>query len=198
MIIIGLTGKTGAGKSTVSSILKENGFFVVDADKTGHDILENDLETKRAVIERFGDDVVGEDGKIVRSILAKKVFSSPEKLNELNAITHPAITKKIFSDIAKAGKEGFGAAVVDAAALFESGIDKLCEFTAFVYAPEDVRLERIMKRDGLSEEKALERIRAQKPDDYYAEKADVIIMNYPPYNLYDETSKIFDAMEEFL
>lgn len=190
MLIIGLTGQTGAGKSTVSKILEKYGCYHIDADRVAHDILENDKEVQEKLKERFGEDIIDKDGKIDRKILAARAFADNESTLALNAITHPAVNNKIQNIIMVQKEYGTKAVIIDAIALFESGEAKLCDYTVAVTAPRDVRLERIIARDKISVSRANERINAQKDESFFTLNADYIINNSEPYNIYEETEKL--------
>lgn len=183
MKIIGLTGLTGAGKSTVAQKLMAYGCYHIDADKVARDVINNNEAVKTKLKERFGCDVINDDGTTNRPVLASRAFANEESTNALNEITHPAVTNEIQSIIKDISEVGYRGVIIDAIALFESGEDKLCDFTVAVIAPLDIRLERIMKRDNITEEKALERINAQKDESFFTEKADFVLWNYPPYDL---------------
>lgn len=190
MKIIGLTGLTGAGKSTAAQKLTAYGCYHIDADLIARDVINNDEAVKNKLRERFGGEVVSADGSINRPLLASRAFADEESTNALNEITHPAVTAKIRQIIDEKKELGYSGIIIDAIALFESGEDELCDFTAVVTAPVDVRLERIMRRDGLSLEKATERISAQKDESFFTKKADFILWNYEPYNLDIEIRQI--------
>lgn len=186
MKIIGLTGLTGAGKGTVAQRLAAHGCYHIDADKVARDVINNSETVKNKLKNRFGDDIIGKDGKVIRPLLASKAFADNTSTEALNAITHPAVTEKIKEIIAEKEKESYKAVIIDAIALFESGEDKLCDFTVAVVAPLEIRLERIMSRDNISLEKAMERINAQKDESFFTKQADFILWNYPPYDLNKE------------
>lgn len=190
MMIIGLTGQTGAGKSTVAKILEKYGCYHIDADSVAHDVIDSDEKVKEKLSERFGNDVIGKDGKVDRKILASRAFADSESTHALNAITHPAVNSKIQSILLKQSQFGTKAVIIDAIALFESGEDKLCDCTAAVTAPEEIRLQRIIERDGISASRAKERINAQKDEEFFSVNADYIIKNYPPYNIYEEAKDL--------
>ena len=190
MKIIGLTGLTGAGKSTVAQKLMAYGCYHIDADKVAKDVINNSEDVKNKLKERFGDDVINADGTTNRPLLATRAFADEESTNDLNAITHPAVTEEIKSIIKDMEEIGYRGVIIDAIALFESGEDKLCDFTVAVVAPQDIRLERIMKRDNITEERALERINAQKDEKFFTEKADFVLWNYPPYDINVEIKPI--------
>ncbi len=183
MKIIGLTGLTGAGKSTVAQKLMAYGCYHIDADKVAREVINNNENVKNKLKERFGKDVINADGTTNRPLLASRAFASEENTNDLNEITHPAVTEEIQSIIKDMEEVGYRGIIIDAIALFESGEDKLCDFTVAVIAPRDIRLERIIKRDNISEEKALERINAQKDESYFTKQADFVLWNYPPYDI---------------
>lgn len=186
MKIIGITGLTGAGKGTVAQRLVAHGAYHIDADKVAREVINNSETVKKQLQNRFGDDIIGKYGEIIRPILAKRAFADKESTEALNEITHPAVTEKIKEIIAEKENENYKAVIIDAIALFESGEDKLCDFTVAVCAPADIRLERIMKRDNITLEKAMERINAQKSEDFFTRQADFILWNYPPYDLNKE------------
>lgn len=190
MKIIGLTGLTGAGKSTVALKLMAYGCYHIDADKVAREVINSDENVKNKLKKQFGDDVINGDKTVNRPILASRSFADEESTEALNAITHPAVTEKIREIIDEKKELGYSGIIIDAIALFESGEDKLCDFTVAVTAPEDIRLERIMARDKISREKALERINAQKDESFFTKQADFIIWNYPPYNLDVEIRQI--------
>lgn len=171
--LIGLTGKTGAGKSTVSSYLKENGVYIIDGDIVARDILSENPALIDELVKVFGD-ILNSDGSLNRKALAKKAFSSEENTNLLNSVMHPAINDKI-SDIANKAFEKYDIVVVDAAAIIESGFTKKCHKLIVVTAPVETRLKRIMARDNISYEDALVRINGQKEDGFYISEADYVV-----------------------
>ena len=183
MKIIGLTGLTGAGKSTVAQKLMAYGCYHIDADKVAREVINSNENVKNKLKERFGEDVINADGTTNRPLLASRAFANEESTNALNDITHPAVTEEIQSIIKDMDEIGYRGVIIDAIALFESGEDKLCDFTVAVIAPRDIRLERIMKRDNITEEKALERINAQKDESFFTSRADFVLWNYPPYDI---------------
>lgn len=174
-VIIGLTGPTGAGKSTVAGLMQQLGCAVIDCDVTAKRVL---VECQPCIEElklEFGADIIDEKGQVDRRLVARRAFASPEKTKRLNAITHPWIRKEILKEIAAFQKQGYEFIVVDAPLLFESGANKLCEKILAVVAPQPVRLERIILRDGIDHELALARIGAQHPDAYYIEQSDAFL-----------------------
>lgn len=193
-IIIGLTGQTGAGKTSVGELLAAEGCEVIDTDKIAKTVTEKGSPVLCVLAEAFGEDIL-DNGELNRKLLAERAFSSRENTEKLNAATHPEITKRVEKRIEEAFKSGKKAAVIDAAALFESGEDKLCDFTVAVICPEEIRFERIMKRDSITEEQARVRIKGQRDEQYYIHNADMIIRNYPPFDLKEQIMGIIARME---
>lgn len=191
MQIIGLTGPTGAGKSTVSARLRELGFYIADGDAIAREVAAPGEPLLAQLAEAFGADIL-ENGVLRRRELARRAFAGKDTLQTLNRLMHPAIEKRMFERIA--AHPDCKAAVIDAAALIESGIYKRCDLVAVVTAPPEVRLARIMARDGIGEADALVRIGAQQPDAFYTEKADVVLRNFPPYSLDAEIQKLLERL----
>ena len=174
-ILLGLTGKTGAGKSTVSRYLKDKGAYVIDGDIVAREILVDNPTLLNILAENFGSDIL-ENDVLNRKKLAEKAFSTPENTALLNSIMHPAINDKIQLQANEAFKT-FDVVIVDAAAIIESGYADTCDKLIVVTAPEEIRKERIMKRDNILEKDALIRIKGQKDDNFYLRRADYIIKN---------------------
>lgn len=175
--VVGLTGQTGAGKSVISEGLAEIDCYPIDCDKLARKAVEAGTDTLKKLTEAFGEEILQEDGSLNRRALGGIVFSDPQKLGQLNAITHPAILTLIEDEILYAASLGHKAAVVDAPTLFESGADRLCDTVIAVTAAEQTRLNRIMKRDGLTEQTAKQRIAAQHLTTFYQERSELVIEN---------------------
>ena len=190
MITLGLTGKTGAGKSTVANLLKEKDCYIIDGDIIARQITEKGSEVLPILQKAFGDDILDDNGELIRAVLAKRAFSSKENTALLNSITHPVIKQRCADEMAKAESLGYKTALIDAAALLDSDCKDLCDKIIVVTAPEDIRLQRILERDRITKEQAMTRINAQKSDEYYFSHADIIIRTYPPYDLQDEITKL--------
>ena len=195
MKIFALTGKTGAGKSTVATHLSQMGCFIIDGDKIARQITDKGKPALSLLSDAFGSDILLPDGTLNRSLLAQRAFSSEENTALLNSITHPLIKQEFVRETEFAEKNGYRTAIIDAAAILESDCKDLCSKVIVVHAPEETRLKRILQRDSITEEAALTRIKAQKSDDYYLSQADVIINNFSPYNLVDQLGKIKELIE---
>lgn len=176
MKIIGITGPSGAGKTTVLREFEEQGAFAVDADAVYHRLLESDDAMLAAIKARFPMAIVrGEH--LDRKALGRQVYDDPAALRDLEKITHPAVIRETNCLLEQAKNSGYDCAVIDAVALFQSGMDSICDTTIGVLASFDDRLARIMARDGITEEYALQRMKSQPDDEYYISRCDRIIYN---------------------
>lgn len=159
MEVIGVTGRTCAGKDIVTEALRANSAVVIDVDALGHEALEANQE---AVVQAFGRGILDADGKINRKKLGRIVFSSPDKLKQLEGISHPWMKAQCRKEIKELEGHGVRAVVLNAALLHRMGLDSLCSHVVFVHAPFFVRAWRARKRDGLSLKQFLQRNKAQK------------------------------------
>lgn len=172
--IIGVTGPTGAGKSTVVAVLKESfGFRAIDTDKLAR-LAVNDKNCALSLKKAFGNDIYEKDGSLNRSLLASRAFQNDEKTALLNSITHPVIIQMLLEEI-KNAPDDVTQFVIDVPLLYESGLDKICDFVFAVTAPYQTRLSRIRKRDGLTIEQAKLRMARQKKNKFYESRADYVI-----------------------
>lgn len=174
MKIIGITGPTGAGKTTALRALGALGAEVVDADEVYHRLLTESGEMKARLVEAFGENILDPGGKIDRKRLAGVVY--PDRLEELNAVTHPYVAQAVEERI-EAAAALRPALAIDAIALVESGLASRCDTVVAVLAPRELRLRRIMARDGIDEEYARRRAEAQKDDGFYRKYSDFVLEN---------------------
>ena len=179
MKIIGLTGPSGSGKSAFCSILAKHGIFNINTDNVYHKLLVPPSECLNELCAHFGYGILKEDGTLDRAALAKIVFDPQNKgeLEALNKITHFHVLNKVRSIITDFSKFPCPAVIVDAPALFESGFDKECDLIVSVIANKAIRIDRIMKRESISYEAASERVNAQNPDEFYADRSDFVFYN---------------------
>ena len=174
MRIIGITGPTGAGKTTALNVLEELGGAVIDCDAVYHDLLTSDIALQSELCQTFGD-ILDAEKQIDRKKLGAIVFHDPAKLMLLNQITQEAICTKVRTLINYAGN--VPAVAIDAIALLESPLRELCDTTVAVIAPQEIRVARIMAREGISKDYAWSRVRAQKPDEYFIQHCEHIFVN---------------------
>lgn len=175
-LIVGLTGQTGAGKSTVTEAFTKNGFVLLDCDAITRELQQKE-EVLAALAAAFGSEILLEDGTLNRKMLAAKAFSEPKQTEKLNGIMIPLIKAELETRIAAAQTDGKRYILLDAPTLFESGVDKMCDRKVSVLASEAVRLQRILTRDGITEEQARMRMSAQQKDAYYTVRSDFILRN---------------------
>lgn len=177
MIVIGLTGGIGSGKSTVAAMFKELGATVIDADQVAHELVEPDQPLFEAVAAAFGREIVGTSGRLDRQRLGAIVFADAVARRRLEALLHPAIIVECERRIRQAAGSGGAVCLVDAALLIESGWHTRCDAVILVEASEAVRIERLVRFRGLSRDDAMRRIRAQMPPQEKRRYAHYVIEN---------------------
>ena len=170
-MIIGITGGTGCGKTTLLKVIAEKGGLILDCDAIYHQLLATDASLLNAIENRFPGTV--EDGQLQRKKLGSVVFSDESALLDLNKITHSAIKEEVLRRLESRPK----LAAIDAIALFEGGLAELCGITVAVTAPAEVRVQRLMKRDSISENYARSRIAAQHDEAWFRQRCDWILEN---------------------
>ena len=171
--LIGLTGQSGAGKSTAAELFEENGMTVINADALVAEIYESSPACLKSVAASFGADIINPDGTLNRQLLARRAFESKENTALLGAIVHPFV----IAETLKILKTLSGTVVFDAPQLFESNMDAVCDVIVSVTADEGVRAGRIIERDGLTREQARERISAQHSEEFFRSHSDYILEN---------------------
>lgn len=177
MTVIGITGPTGAGKTTALNALRELGVEVIDADAVYHGLLAESRELKKALVSAFGSDILDKDGQVDRRALAQAVY--PDRLPELNAITHPFVVDEVECQIARAEERGYPGVAIDAIALVESGLARRCDAVVAILAPLELRIRRIMARDGIDEAYARRRALAQKEEAFFRANSQYVLENGP-------------------
>ncbi len=190
MKVIGLTGASGSGKGFVCQILSKYSIISVDTDKVVHALYKKDDECKNELRATFGEGIFNPYGSVCRTRLRKIVFSDAEKLRTLNKIVHRHVIRKCEEKIASAERKGKKAIVIDAPLLYEAGMDKTCDFVIAVVADNEIRRARIAERDKLSDEDIEKRMKNQKNDSFFTEKADYTIVNDGESDLAPEIEKI--------
>lgn len=170
--VIGLTGMSGSGKSTVASVFEALGAKIIDCDRIAHQALL-DKDVKKGLVSFFGMDIIDSNGEIIRKALASKAFADEKSTALLNSVTHPYILEQTRKML----EESEEVCVIDAPLLFDCGLDSVCDVTVAVIAEYETLLSRISKRDGISREEAEKRLSAQAEMPEKLEKADVLIEN---------------------
>lgn len=198
VMVVGLTGQTGAGKSTVSKVFAANGFSVINADNVARNVVEKGSRCLAEIEEFFGSDVINGDGTLNRKALAAIVFSDKSKLETLNTITYPYITGSILKKIRFHASRNERLILLDAPTLFESRADDFCEIVISVLADPDIREKRIIFRDGLTAEQARKRMNSQLDDEFFESHSDYIIHNNGDLDTVNEISKeVSDKIKDF-
>ncbi len=198
MKTIGVTGPTGAGKTTVLRALEELGCVCVDCDALYHDLLETSPTLPRELTQRFGKSILNSQGALDRKALGKVVFADPAALADLNAISHRHILARCHELARQAEENGAKGIVFDAIALFESGLARECDVTLAVVAPPETRVRRIMARDGISEEYARARVSAQQTNEYYVNHCDYAIYSDESTQPDELTRQVRELFSEIL
>ncbi|PCK20535.1 dephospho-CoA kinase [Bacillus pumilus] len=176
-LVIGLTGGIASGKSTVSQMIKEHGIRVVDADVIAKEAVSKGTPALQQIVQTFGEDVLLPNGELNRQQLGAIIFSDEEKRKQLNAIVHPEVRKEMLKRRDEGVNQQETFVVLDIPLLFESQLESLVDRIIVVYTTPELQLSRLMHRNDLSEEEALNRIRAQQPLEEKCKKADHVIEN---------------------
>lgn len=194
MKILGLTGGSGTGKSAACTAFARLGCGVIDADATYRTLCDTCEPMLKEIQNVFGD-VFSTDGKLDRKKLGAIVFADAQKLQQLNAITHPYIRQAARDAFAAYSKRGCLLCIYDAPVLFEGQMEALCDKTCAVLAARNTRIARIVARDAITEEYAALRIDAQKDDAFYRERCDYVVQNDADLDtLYTQVRKIYEDM----
>ena len=170
-MIIGITGGTGCGKTTLLTEIEKLGGLVLDCDAIYHDLLRSDTQLLAAIEDRFPG--VVENGQLNRKKLGAIVFTDKDALQDLNTITHGAVKQAVLRQLESRPE----LAAIDAIALFEGGLAELCDLTVAITAPVEARVQRLMVRDNIPEGYARSRIAAQHDEGWFRERCDEILEN---------------------
>ncbi len=197
MKILGITGSSGAGKSTFSKFLSEKQEFrVIDADKVSKELAVPGNEYLDSIKNTFGEDILLDDGNLNRKLLASKIYNNEEEREKLNSLTVKYILKEIYNRMKKIVDPKVKYIAVDAPLLFETGFDKVCDYVVSLIADKDLQIERICQRDNIDYETAVSRLNSQKSASFYTENADFVIMSGKNCNLKEEADKLLFKLEQ--
>lgn len=187
-MIIGITGNSGSGKTYVSKILAEKlGYKLIDADKIVYKLSMPGEKFYSEIVNTFGEEVLNDDKTLNRKLIADIIFNSKQKKNKMDKLTFQYVKREIEKNMEKN-------TILDAPLLFESGLDKLCDITITVIAEEIIKLERISKRDNITQEKAKERLNAQTKEEILKEQSTYVIENNEKNNAENEIQKIINTI----
>lgn len=192
MKVIGITGSSGSGKTTLSKILnKRNEVKVINADKVVRELSVPGTEYLNAIKETFGQDVFFEDGNLNREKLAKKIYNNNVDRENLNKLTFNYVVKEIIFRIKNINLKEVKFVFIDAPLLFESKLDRCCDYVIALVADFNLKIKRICQRDSIDEETAISRLKIQNEDSFYTKKSDFVIYNNENTDFNLEIEKIF-------
>ena len=196
MLTVGLTGSTGSGKGYISEIMKKAGVACLDTDQVCRDVYRKGEPCYLDLVASFGIEILAEDGEIDRRALFNLTFPDKDKYEKLNSIAFYHIMKATKRWIDEQEATGERIAVVDAPMLFESGFDKLCQKVVCVIADRKTQIQRVMKRDDISEEVAISRLSKQKNNAYYQSRSDYVLDNSVSNedNIYTDTTRLVGVL----
>ena len=195
MKTIGLTGGIGSGKSSVASIFESLTIPVFYADESGRKVLESDATVVQEVKQLIGDEAYDASGKANRALIASIVFKHQTTLDKLNKIIHPAVARD-FRDWRNALPEGLSYCIREVAILFETGSNKGCDAVVCVSASSEIRIERVMKRDGVSQKDVEARMAKQMPQEEKNKLSDFVIQNSGSESLIAQVMTIHFQLED--
>ncbi len=175
--IIGLTGQSGAGKSTAARFFEDGGAVVINADSLVSRLYIPNSPCLKTLSASFGTDIINPDGSLNRPVLAKKAFSSKENTDLLNSLVHPFVISQFLKECKSAADNGAELIIFDAPQLFECKADVICDVVISVTANLQTRIDRICRRDKISTEQAVERLAAQYDEEFFISNSDFVIDN---------------------
>ena len=188
-IKVGITGGIGSGKSTVAKIIKDSGYLVLDADSIAKELLLNDDGVKQSIKSAFGQESYSGD-KLNKDYLAASVFASVDNVRKINAILHPP-TIRMIDDLMNKQLENQDLVFVEAALIYESEMDEILDHVLLVTSNEELRIERIIKRDSTSESKVLQRMKYQMPESEKENLSDFVLKNESSIEELENKTKFF-------
>ena len=191
-IIVGITGGISSGKTTIAKYLESLGYKVYYADDAGKRVMQQQTIIDE-IVSIFDNNVLNTDGSLNRKAIADVVFSNPDKLKQLNNIVHPAVANDFKKILMTLGEDEV--IIKESAILFESKGNESCDFVILITAPEDVRVQRVIERDGVSEQEVKNRMNNQLPELEKAQKADFVLNNFNLNQSFDEILTIFEKIK---
>ena len=184
--IYGLTGMSGAGKTTVCEEFSRSGFDIINCDMIAREVVEKDTPCLDEIKQKFGGEVITADGELDRKVMGNIVFNDKAKLLLLNNTIYPYITYEVIQRIERSDS---GYVLLDAPTLFESGIDYICDGVVSVICDREVSLKRIMARDGIDRKAAESRLKSQHDAEFYKSRSNFCIENNRDFNTLTQTAQ---------
>ena len=191
---VGITGGIGSGKSTVCKVFKLLGVPVFEADSVAKHLLNTNNKIRAGLIHLFGPEIYMEDGTVDRKKLAGIIFNDDIQLEKMNRLVHPVVREEFYNWIEK---QDFPYIIHEAAILFESGFYKIMDYTILISAPENQKIERVIKRDGVSKELVIERMKKQWPDEKKRKLASLELKNDNKHLLIPEIIEIDKKLKDY-
>ena len=199
MKTIGVTGSSGSGKTMVCKILnKRADVEIIDADSISREIQVPGNEYYEKIRERFGDKIILEDGNINREALAMIIYTDDEAREDLNNLTFKYVNSEIKNKVKALSDTNIGYVVMDASLLYESGLDKICDYVIALISDKKLKIQRICQRDGISPDVAMMRLNIQQDDMFFEDRADILIKNKSDKDsdLEKEVKRIFSKLDK--
>lgn len=191
--VIGLTGMSGAGKSTACKMFEQSGFKIIDCDAVCREIVKKGKKCLDEIVEYFGQDILDDENCLNRAAMGKLIFSDSEKRKKLNSIMYPYVSYIVICEIISSETD----VLIDAPTLFESEIDSLCSCIISVVADKDILVDRIVKRDNINSEDAEKRLDSQYPAEFFISRSDYVIKNNGSHQqLVDSVKKIIRIISD--
>lgn len=195
--VIGLTGQSGAGKTTVCEVFQNAGFVIINADKIAREVTKKGTACLKNIFDVFPECINEETQELDRQKMAELVFNDKDLLKLYNSIIYPYITTKILNEIRKISAAEKKYILIDAPTLFESHVDDFCNYIVCVMADENLRSQRIAKRDNITDEMIKSRFSSQNKDEFYISRSDMVIYNNDNLeSLKEEATKTVDKIKE--
>ncbi len=197
VVVIGLTGQSGSGKTTVCDIFKNNGFAIINADNVAREVTRKGTACLKNIFDVFPECIDEKTEELDRAKMAKIVFGDRDLLKLYNSIIYPYITTKILERIRELGENGQNTILLDAPTLFESRVDDFCNYIVSVISNQETRFNRIKNRDKISDEAIMQRFNSQHDDEFYLSRSDMIIKNdFDLLSLEQETLNVVSTIKE--
>lgn len=182
MFIIGLTGGIACGKSAIADILRKCGAVTYDIDEETHKLLEPGAELFKDYLQHFGEQIIMEDGRLDRKFISEIIFHDEEERRWINSVAHPILLNRTRQFLADSAERGVEVVVLELPLLFEAGWEDLVDEVWAVYIPQELQIQRLVRRDKITPQQACARIIAQMPVNEICERADVAINNTGKYD----------------